>query len=137
MSWNDVDLKNVSATIEPIAIGEYTFNLLAGTKRGDNDPDRIELSASVAEGPFAGRRVYFSYPSPQKCDWSPRILKRLIIALGVDPMENEHPVEFFNRAVTELGGNARFAAPVKDGKVTEAYPTPKRELDIFKVRASA
>lgn len=137
MSWNDVDLKSVSVTLEPVAIGDYVFQLNAGTKRSDNDPDKIECSATVAEGQFAGRRIYFSYPSPQRFDWAPRVLKRLVMALGVDANEGEHPVDLLNRAVSELGGNARFMAPVKDGKTSEAYPTPKRELDIFKVRAAA
>jgi hypothetical protein len=135
-SWNEVDLSKVSITIEPLAVGEYTFQLLPGAKRGANDPERIELKAAVAEGEFAGRHVYFSYPSPSY-DWVPRVMKRLVVALGVDAQENEHPVEYFNRVAGELGGAAKFAAPIKEGRVSPEYPTPRRELDIFKVRAAA
>lgn len=132
MSWNDVNLAGINITIEPVAIGEYTFELNPGTKMSE-DGKRIEASATiVGDSPFAGRKMFFSYPDPQTYDWSPRVLRRLVNALGVEPVEGESPVETLSRAA-----NLRFAAPVKDGKTSEAYPTPKRELDIFKVKAAA
>lgn len=135
MSWNDVSLADVNITVEPIAVNEYVFQLNPGAKLRDNGS--IELNATITDGEFAGRRVYFTYPDPSKFDWSPRVLKRLAVALGVDPNEGEHPVEYFNRTTTELGAAARFMAPIKDGKTSPEYPTPRRELDIFKVRAAA
>lgn len=131
MSWSDIDLTKVSATIEPVAIGEYTFELQAGVKMSA-DGSRIECAATIAEGQFAGRKLFFSYPDPTTYDWSPRVLKRLINALGEDVVEGETALDVLQRSAGK-----RFGAPVKDGKTSEAYPTPKRELDIFKVKAAA
>jgi hypothetical protein len=129
MSWNDVDLTKVSATIEPVALGEYVFVLDPGARLESDG--RISVSATIAEGSFAGRRMFFSYPDPSRFDWAPRVFKRLVNALGVEADEGEKPLEVLSRSA-----GLRFAAPVKAGKTTEEYPTPKHELDIFKTHAA-
>lgn len=132
MSWNDVDLSTVTTTIEPLALGDYVFELLPGTALS-GDGKRIECSASVTEGPFAGRRVYFSFPDPTQFDWAPRVLKRFITyALGEDTPEGTHPVQ-----VLASASGKRFSGEIKEGKTSEAYPTPKRELNIFKLKPAA
>jgi len=135
MSWTDVDLAGISITIEPIGLGEHTFQLNPGAKLRENGS--LELNATIVDGEYAGRRIYFTYPEPTKYDWAPRVLKRLQVALGADANEGESPLDYFNRVSAELGAAARFMAPVKDGKTSPEFPTPKRELDIFKVRAAA
>lgn len=134
MTWNNIDLSTVNPNIEIIPEGDYTFKL-AGAKYSDRDPNRVEVNASVAtEGDFTGRKVFFSYPDPNrpKCEWSPRMLKRLINAIGVDVLPGEDPVSYLNRAA----GNT-FGAPVKHSKPTEEYPNPRAELDIFNVHPAA
>jgi len=139
MSWTNVDLSNVNPNIEIVPEGEYTFKL-GGAKYGDSDPGRIECNATVStEGDFTGRKLFFSYPDPQKprCEWSPRMLKQLEIALGIDALPGQDPVAYLNGAA----GNV-FAAPVKHRKggvnptTGDNYPD-RAEIDIFKVRVAA
>lgn len=139
MSWTNIDLTNVNPNVELVAVGEYTFKL-GGAKYGDSDPNRIEVNATIAtDGDFTGRKLYFSYPDPAKpkCDWSPRMLKRLEVALGVDALPQQDPVEYLNGAAGNI-----FAAPVnhRKGGINPAtgdnYPD-RAEIDIFKVRAAA
>lgn len=130
MTWSNIDLSTINPNLEILPEGHYTFKL-SGAKYGERDPNRIEVSASVStEGDFTGRKVFFSYPDPSrpKCDWSPRMLKRLQIAIGVDPQVGEDPVAYLNR----VAGNT-FGAPIKHSKPTEEYPNPRAELDIFNV----
>lgn len=135
-SWVNVDLSNVNPGFETIPPGEYTFAVV-GAKWGASDPNRIEASATiVTEGDFTGRRIFFSYPDPEKysskgkkMDWSIQVFKRLETALGVEKEAGQSPVEYLNA----VAGH-RFNGTVKLGQVTEAYPTPKAELDIFNPR---
>ena len=131
-SWTTVNLADINPNLETVPVGDYTFSL-GGAKYGNSDPNRVEVNATiVTEGDFTGRKVFFSYPDPDKYDWSPKALKRLEVALGVDMLPGQDPVEYLN----SVGGH-RFAAPVRHGKTTPEYPTPKAEVDIFKVRPAA
>jgi hypothetical protein len=135
MSWTDVDLTSVSTTLEPVGEGAYTFQLLPGAKFSENDPNRIEATAAITDGEFAGRRLFFSYPNPAEYDWSPRVVKRMLNALGVDAVAGENPVQALNRAA-----GLRFTANVshRKDKATGAKVEPIRaDLDIFSVGAAA
>jgi hypothetical protein len=134
MSWADVDLSKVSVTLEPVAIGEYVFEVL-GAKPKDENNDRTEVVTSIVEGPFAGRKMYLSFPAPADFDWSERIMKRFLIALGIEEQvqPGQHPAE----VIQEHGRGLRFTASVKDGKVSEKYPVPRREVNIFNIKAAA
>lgn len=134
MAWTDIDLTTINPALEIVPEGEYTF-ALKSAKYGDRDPNRIEVTASIAsEGDFTGRTVFFSYPDPKrpKCEWSPRALKRLQLAIGIDPVTGEDPVSYLNR----VSGN-RFGSRIKHSKPTEEYPNPRAELDIFNVSPAA
>ncbi len=135
MGWQEIDLTTVSPVLEPLPAREFEFQLLPGAKGSDFDPNRIEVSAAVTEGEFAGRKVFFSYPDPAKQDWSPRVLARLIQALGVEAMPGESPVIYLNRAAAS---NARFGSKIRHRKVqTEGGEVTKAELDIFAVKPAA
>ena len=134
MGWNDVDLKNVSPTIEPVAEGNYTLQLLPGAKFSEQDSQKIEASAAITDGEFAGRKLFFTYPDPAKFDWSPRVFKRLVNSLGVDMTEGEGPTEYLNRAAGQ-----RFAGPVRHRKYTaqDGTEVTKAELVIFNLGPAA
>lgn len=131
MSWADIDLSTISTAITPVAENPdgYIFELLPGAKTSDYDPNKIEAQAAIVEGEFAGRKLYFSFPDPAKQEWSPRILRRFLESLGLDPEAGETPVQALNR-----GAALRFKAPVKHRKNTEEGAPPKVDLDIFHVR---
>lgn len=132
MSWNEINLSNINPNLEIVPAKAYTFELCPGARYGTNDPGRIECSAAVADdSDFTGRRIFFSYPDPAKQDWSPRTLKRLSNALGIDPDEHEDPVLYLNRV-----SGTRFMAEVKHRPANEEYPA-KAELNIFTVRPAA
>ena len=134
MSWENLDLSTINPNMENVPPGDYTF-AINGANWGKTDPNRLEVNATiVTEGDFTGRKMFFSYPDPEKpkCDWSLKMLKRLEQAIGVDQTPGQSPVEYLN----SVAGH-RFAAPVRNGKVTDEYPTPRSEVDIFKVRPAA
>jgi len=134
MGWKEVSLHDVNPNLAPIAENDYTFQLL-GANYDERDPARINVRAAiVSDGEFTGRRVFFSYPDPDKQDWSPRVLKRLEQAIGVDSMPGEDPVGYLNRAT----GN-RFASNIKHREYTPegGSKVVRAELNIFGVRAAA
>lgn len=136
--WTDFNLKDVNPNLDAIPIKAYTWELLPGAKY--DDKERLIVSAAIVnDGEFTGRRLQFSYPNPnsfdrngKKNDWSGKILKRLENALGVEIEDGEDPAAYLNR----VAGN-RFSAMAKQSKVSEEYPNPRTELDIFNVKPSA
>jgi hypothetical protein len=130
--WTDVNLADISTSITPVAEGEYTFEVAAGAKFSDFDANRLEACATITDGEFAGRKLFFSYPDPNKQDWSPRVFKRLVESLGMDIEAGESPVQYLNRAA-----GLRFAAPVKYRKNEDPSAPVKVDLDIFKIRPAA
>lgn len=134
MSWTEIDLTSISPVIEPLPDREYKWQLLPGAKYSDFDPARVEASAAIAEGEFAGRKCFFSYPDPAKKDWSPRVFARMIHALGLDIMPGEEPVAYLNRAA---GQGCYFTAPTKRRAMPEDgadNQVPKVDLVIFNVK---
>lgn len=134
MSWTDVNLLEVSTSLEPLPEQTFKFQVL-GASKGKFDEEEIQVKAAVAEGEFTGRIQYVRYPSPARFDWSPRVLKRLVQAIGV-PLENSEahdPVAYFNRIAGDPNG-AFFLAPMKHRSKTDkdGNTVPVSEVDIFK-----
>ena len=133
MSWESVNLAEVSLTLAPLPEDNYTFRLL-GAQFDENIPGKIVVKAAVVtENEFMGRRVRFTYPDPDTYDWSPRALKRLENATGIDVTPNEDPVEYLNRAA---GETALFSADIKHRKYLPEGATEEvtsAELNIFTV----
>lgn len=135
--WENVKLSEVNPQQEPIPEGDYVFGLL-GAAFDENVPGRINVSAVISnECEFTGRKLRFSYPDPEDYDWSPRVLKRLEIATGVDSLPGEGPVEFLIRAAEN---GARFGAPItkRTYKHRETGEDVTRsDINIFAVTAAA
>lgn len=133
MTWKNIDLANINPNLELIPAKQYTFELLVGAKYDDRDPGRISANAAIVnDGEFTGRRLFFSYPNPEIKEWSPKALKRLEQALGVDAQEGEDPVAYLNRAA-----GSRFGAAVTHTVPNEEYPNPRANLNIFSVKPAA
>jgi hypothetical protein len=96
--WTEIDLTSIST--EPVILPENTefiFELLPGARYGKFDSNRIEASAKVVSGEFAGQIKYFSYPDPEKQPWSTGVFVRMTHALGEEVEAGEDPVEYLNR----------------------------------------
>ena len=133
MTWSNVDLTTVNPAMEIVPAQEYVFSL-GGAKYGESDPNRIEVNASiVTEGDFTGRKIFWSYPDPSKpkCEWAPKALKRLEMALGVDAEPMEDPVTYLNRAA-----GSHFSGEVYHRPATNDYPA-RAELKLNSVKPAA
>jgi hypothetical protein len=129
--WSQIDLTKVNPTLEPIAAGQYEFSL-AGAKYDEKDPNRIRVQAVIAsDGEFTGKHVFFSYPDPEILPDSPKLLARLMVALGVDAVPGEDPVSYLNRA-----NGARFRASIKHRVDKQDENVKYADLNIFSVKAA-
>lgn len=130
MSWTDVDLTNIPTDVDVIPEGrDYVFELLPGAKYGKFDAGRLEAAAKVAEGEFANRIVYFSYPDPTVQPWSLGVFARMVKSLGGDAVAGEDPVAYLNRKagskfiskvghrVVEIDGGSTTKVELKIGNV--------------------
>jgi len=101
MSWENLDLKAIPTGFELLPKGSYVFSILPGARRNDKDPERVDFTLAVAEGEFAGKRIFASFPNPDEYTWSPTTFARLVEALGVEvePTETgtEGVVAYLNR----------------------------------------
>jgi hypothetical protein len=130
--WTNIDLTTINPNPEIVPAQEYAFSL-NGAKYSEMYPGKIECNATiVTEGDFTGRKLFFSYPDPAVKDWSPKALKKLEIALGVDINVGEDPVEYLNRCA-----GMHFGAMVSHSKPSDEYPNPRANLNIFSVKAAA
>ena len=140
MSWTETDLVGLSTDMELLPEGTYVFELLPGSKKGQWDPEKIEVGVKVVEGDYAGRVVYFSYNNPEKSPAMYGAFKRLEIALskdtGVSIVEGQHPVDYLNDP-TVIGG--KFIAPLTHREYVnnEGETQRKTNVGIFKVKAVA
>lgn len=133
MSWETIDLTSVSTALEIIPEKTFTFELLPGAKYDERDPNRISCQAAIVQdGEFTGRRIFFSYPDPSVKEWSPKALKRLEQAIGIDIERGEDPVTYLNR----VAGN-HFMTNVTHSKPTDEYPNPRANLNLFNVKPAA
>ena len=132
-------------------VGEYTFELVPYVEERPNQHTgvmELHLSASVAEGEQAGKRVFWAYPDPEAIQksgknigkpmsFSSQAMKKLEIALGIDSLPGETFPEYFRRV--SANGNARFGATMDANKYikngSEVTGDPK--FNIFSVHATA
>jgi hypothetical protein len=158
MPFVDVKLADVELEKpEPVKAGKYVFQLNPGAQLRINKFNGIEelnVSASIAEGDYAGRRVFWNYPDPtavsktgKPMTWSSQAMKKLELALGADSLPGENTVEYFNRAASN--GAARFGASLveetrKDVATGEYVPyirtgetEPRAVFSIFSVVPAA
>lgn len=135
MGWN-VKWDEVSAQDAIIPAGKYTLELSSGAKF--DEKGSLKASATVVnDGEFTGKRVFFSYPNPDGASaagksftWSKTAFKRLISAIGVDPVEGESEDVYLNR----IAGN-RFTGQIRHRESAD-YPT-SAELNLFNVTPAA
>ena len=156
-----VDIKLSDVKLEKPAgppAGKYVFQLMPGAEVRVNKftgSEELNLSASITEGEFAGRRVFWTYPDPQAVGknsgkpftWSLQAMKKLEISLGLDAFDGESYTDYFNRAAQS--NNNRFGGSLvpetrKDKETGEYVPfirtgetEPKNVFSIFTVHAAA
>lgn len=130
-SWSEIDLTAVPTDLDVLPEGqEFTFELLPGARYGKFDPNRIEAAAKVVEGEFSGRVSYFSYPDPEKQEWSKGVFVRMTRALGEEINTGEDPVDYLHRVA---GG--KFLSKVKHRAYsTDGVDGVKAELAIGNVK---
>ena len=127
-------------------VGSYVFQLAPGAEERPNKFNgtmELNLSATVAEGEQAGKRVFWTYPDPTALNkkgeplaFSSQAMKKLEIAIGVDALPGETFPEYFRRVGSQnvrFGGEMLPNKYVKDGKEVEGDP----KFGIFSVKAAA
>jgi len=150
MSFETVILADIQLekTQQP-PVGTYVFQLLPTAEVRNNKFTQVQelnLSAAIAEGDFKGRRVFWNYPDPSTVGqdgktfaWSAQAMKKLEHVLGIDALEGESSVDYFNRAAAS--GNARFSAyfgpNAKKPYTPAGADEPRNELNIFTVKPAA
>lgn len=97
MSWQNIDMSNVPTGRELLPKGDYTVEVLSGAAAGKFDSNAVEVPLAVSGGEFSGRRLFMSFPDPDKYDWSPTAVARVAQAIGVEFAEGEGPIAYFNR----------------------------------------
>lgn len=130
MSWN-VNWSDVNTQLETVPAQEFVFSIL-GASYDERDPSKVVLSVAIdSDGPFKGRKMYPSYPDPSRFQWSPKMLKRLSEAVGVEMVGDEDPVSYLNRVK-----GSKFASNVLHRKYTPegGNEVTKAELNIFNTR---
>lgn len=142
--WENVKLNEVKVDgPSPLPEGDFVFQLLPGAStRVRNDVEELVASAAIAEGEYAGRRVFLQYPDPESVDkngkkrtWSAQALKKLELALGIDANAGEDPAAYLNRAA-QMG--AVFGATLEKGNYVPAGQTePRVDLKLFSVRPAS
>lgn len=128
----------------------YIFQLQPGATTRENPYNKIQelnVRFDVAEGEFAGRPVFVSYPDPSALNkagkpmsWSAQALKKLEVALGTDALPGEDTVTYLNRVA--LNAHARITADINPGRTFKDTKTGEdREADpqfsIFSVSPAA
>jgi len=148
MAWSNVKLSDVQVEERAeLTEGKYRFQLMPGITYRPNkftNEQEINVSAAVTEHPtLNGKRAFFTYPDPEGKSkegkpktWSAQALKRLEIALGVDTMPGEDPVDYLNRAASQ---NAVFTGRMKNRNFINGNgeATTKLEFSIFDVEPAA
>jgi hypothetical protein len=148
MGFQEVKLADVELEkFESLPAGSYTFAVVPGAEFRTNKFNGVEelnLSFVVTEGDFAGRRIFQTYPDSTALNkktgkpmtWSAQALKKLSVVIGIDPLEGEDLVTYFNRIA--VSGNARFTGQMAPGKyIPEGQTEPKVEFNIFTVSPAA
>ena len=146
MGFESVLASEVKLERPTIPAGDYVFELLPGCHERVNQfngVSELNMTAAVAEGDQAGKRVFWNYPDPtaiakksgKAMDWSAQAMKKLQVVLGIDPNEGETFPDYFARVGAE---RPRFAATMAPGNyVPKDGGDPKVEFNIFSVRVAA
>ena len=128
----------------------YVFQLQPGTTTRINPFNQIEelnVRFDVADGEYAGRPVFVSYPDPSALNkqgkpmsWSAQALKKLEVALGTDALPGEDTVTYLNRVA--LNAHARITADINPGRTykdskTGEEKTADPQFSIFSVSPAA
>jgi hypothetical protein len=151
MSFETLSLADVQMEdrkFEQIPVGKYVFQLLptAEVKVNKFGTEELHLSASVADGDYKGRRVFWKYLDPASLNkdgkpnaWAAQAMKKLEHVIGVDSEVGETPLDYFNRVAQT--GNAVFAANYAPNRkkpyIPEGQTEARNELDYFSVEAAA
>jgi len=148
MGFNEVILADIQleekGVYAPIPTGTYTFQLDPGAKIRTNEKSGIEslnLSFTIAEGEFAGRKEWVSFPDPatitqkegknqgKPMTWSKQAQKKLSVSLGHDANPGETSVDYFNRVA--LTGNARVTGVIQADPYVKDGQQPGTRLSLF------
>ena len=138
MGWETIKLNEVDITPEAITDGSYKLRVLPGASYDERNPNQLNMSVAIEEGKFAGRRLFVSYPDPDRFDWAPKALKKLEIALGTDSMAGEDPTAYLNRVATN--GHASFQAVIKNDTYIDKNTNTERskaKMQLFSVGPAA
>jgi|SRR5882672_9683427 len=137
MSWENIDLKDISTQTELLPAGTYNFELSPGAKKDERGA--LKVSATVnGHGEFTGKRVFFSFPDPEAISaegksmaWSATALKRFEQAIGIEINPGETKEAYLNR----VAGN-HFQTSTTINPATEQYP-PSVRVNLFNFKPSA
>lgn len=137
MSWQEIDLKDISTSEQLLPEGTYNFELSPGAKYDERGS--IRASATVnGHGEFTGKRVFFSFPDPTSISskgkpnsWSAVALKRFEQALGIDINPGEDKVEYLNRIA-----GTHFQTSIKVSPPTDQYPASV-QVSLFNFKPGA
>jgi hypothetical protein len=138
-------------------VGDYVFELLPLAEYRVNKfsgKEELNMQASIADGEFAGRRVFWTYMDPTSLkqdgtpnSWVKQAMKKLEVVLGGDSLPGEDPKTAFNRFASS--GLNRFGASLvqetrKDAETQQYVPyiragesEPRAKFGIFTVKPAA
>lgn len=141
MAWSNIKMSDVQvSSFTELPEGDFIFSILPGASyRDHNGSQELSVQVAIAEGDLKGRRTFLNYPDPESTDksgkpkaWSAQQLRKLQIALGVDPNDGEDPVEYFQRPEVL---NSQFTMTRARGNYIPNGATEARiENKLFSVR---
>lgn len=122
--WQNINMSDIPTGRELLPKGDYEVEILGGAAAGKFDPNAVEVPLAVAKGEFAGRRLFMSFPDPDKYDWAPTAVKRVSVAIGAEFAPEEHPIAYFNRV---QGMHFVLGVDIKNDK----NEVPRQQLGIL------
>lgn len=142
MSWENADLSQVveqaKTPFTPIPEGVYKLRLL-GAKPDNYNPTSLALDFAVAEGQYAGRRIFPTLPDPSVKTWSLGAASKLASALGItqNKESGEGIQEMFNRAATNGQALVQAQVTVEDFTKRDGTPGSNNKVQLFSFEATA
>lgn len=129
-SWLDLTDDKEATGFEPIPAGVYNLIVVGAedtlTKNGDK---RLKLVFSVADGDYAGRKIFEGYNlsgNPKAVEISRSMIKRLMKCAGKESFVLKDPTDLLN---TEVAASVKVQ-PGKDGY------DPKNTVSSFKPKVA-
>ena len=109
MAWTDIDLSELSTETRVLPEQKFTFEIVS-SRKNPWQAGKVDVTAKVAEGEFAGEITYFSYPEPDdaKFAWVKGVLARMFAAMPEKPQPGEDIIDYFNRMK-----GSKFVAPIQ------------------------